>query len=284
MRRQIGTTSHTVFPIGLGCYPLSFDSRPSEKEAIKVIHAALDAGVDFIDTSNAYCIDDKELGHNEGLIRKALASWPGKKNIYVATKGGYARPNGVWEKNGAPNELIKACEKSLYALGVEQIFLYQLHAPDDRYPFMDQIGALAALQELGKIKYIGISNVNAEQIEEAQRLTRIETVQNHWNPDRKEDEWNGVFDACKHFDMSYIAYSPVGGQSFHKELAKNAVLMDIAAKHRVSTYEVMLAWTLSKEDFIIPIPGASHVASIMSSVKAVSLVLDNGDMLAIDSI
>lgn len=284
MRRSIGKTGIEVFAIGLGAMPLSVADRPPSEEAIKVIHAALDAGVDFIDTANVYCLDNTDIGHNERLIARALFQWSGKKKIFVATKGGLSRPLGTWEIDGHPTKLRKACEQSLRDLNVEQIFLYQLHAPDDRVPFVEQIETLSRLQQEGKIKHIGISNVNAQQIEQAQQIVRIETIQNEYNPATQQDFQNGVLEACRHFDMTYIAYSPCGGGYFHKKLANDAVLISIAKKHKVSPYQVMIAWILQKEDFLLPIPGASRISSITDSIKSITLHLNASEMQSIDAL
>lgn len=282
MRRQLGKTGIELFPIGLGAMPLSIADRPNTSQAISVIHAALDAGVDFIDTANVYCLDDNDIGHNEKLIARAVASWSGKKAIYVATKGGLCRPLGSWEVLGHPRALRSACEQSLRDLNVEQIFLYQLHAPDPSVPFTDQIATLATLKEEGKIKHIGLSNVDAQQIEAAQRIVRIESIQNRWNPLEREDANNGVFDACRRYEMTYIAYSPVGGGRGHQELANSKVLQELAKKYQASPYQIMLAWSLAAARFVVPIPGASRVASITDSVKAASLQLLSSDLAAID--
>ncbi len=284
MRRQIGKTGVEVFAIGLGAMPLSTSNRPSTKEAIKVIHAALDHGVDFIDTANVYCLDDNDIGHNERLIAEALKTWPGREKIYVATKGGRSRPNGAWELDGEPKKLRLACEKSLRDCGVDQIFLYQLHAPDDRVPFGEQIEALRKLQEEGKIKHIGISNVDVTQIEHAQKIARIETVQNLWNPLAMKDAKNGVQDACVLYDMTYIAYSPVGGGRDHHELAHNPTLLELARAHNATTYQIILAWTLATKTNTLPIPGASRSSSIIDSVKAVNIKLRPEEMEQIDTL
>jgi aryl-alcohol dehydrogenase-like predicted oxidoreductase len=281
-RRRVGQSSIEVFPIGLGAMPLSIRGRPLESEAIKVIHAALDAGVELIDTANVYCLDDSDRGHNERLIAKALETWPRRKDIYVATKGGLKRPLGAWEIEGDPKSLRAACEKSLRDLRVEQIFLYQLHAPDERFSLVDQIATLARLQEEGKIKYIGISNVSACQITEAQSVTRIETVQNRFNSADKKDLTNRVFDMCEQNNMTYIAYSPVGGGNFHHDLARNEVIKAIAEKYNASPYQILLAWALAQAKFVIAIPGASRSASILDSVQAALLELKQHDLALID--
>jgi aryl-alcohol dehydrogenase-like predicted oxidoreductase len=279
----IGRTNISVCAIGLGTMPLSIQNRPTEQEALRVIHAALDAGVDFIDTANVYCLDNTDIGHNEKLIAKALKTWPGSRDIYVATKGGLTRPEGNWEVSGAPNKLREACEQSLRDLGVEEIFLYQLHAPDERYSLADQIAMLAKLQEEGKIRHIGISNMNLPELLEAQAVARIETLQNKFNPGCKDDQEGDVFDGCIKHDMTYIAYSPVGGGT-HEKLAKKQVICDIAQRYGVSSYQIILAWCLAQGDFILPIPGASKINSILDSIQAASLKLDARDIALVDNL
>ena len=148
---------------------LSIQDRPRRSRAFEVIHAALDAGVTLIDTADVYCLDDSEIGHNERLVAKALESWSGDRDrVIVATKGGVKRPSGRWEMDGRPEHLRAACERSLAALGVERIDLYQLHAPDPKVPLAESVGALADLQREGKIRWVGLSNVSVPQIREAE--------------------------------------------------------------------------------------------------------------------
>ena len=132
--REIGSTGVEVYPIGWGPMPLSLSGRPSERDAMAVFRAALDAGVDFWDTADSYCIDDKEPGHGERLIATALKTLGVAGRIRVATKGGMTRPRGSWVRDGRPAHLRKVCEQSLRNLGVEQIFLYQFHWPDPAVP------------------------------------------------------------------------------------------------------------------------------------------------------
>lgn len=163
--------------------PLSLAGRPSQDHAIRAIHAALECGATLIDTADVYCMDDADLGHNERLIAKALKWWPGSKDhVVVATKGGLTRPGGRWERNGRPEHLRRASDKSLAALGVERIDLYQLHAPDPRVPFADSVGVLAELKAAGRVRWVGLSNVSVEKIEEARGIVEIATVQNRLSP------------------------------------------------------------------------------------------------------
>ena len=155
---------------GYGGMHLSIVDRPPAEQAIRAIHAALDAGATLIDTADVYCLDDSEIGHNERLIARALSEFTGDRDtIVVATKGGMTRPGGSWGRHGRPEHLRAACERSLRALGVDRIDLYQLHAPDPAVPFEDSVGALAALWEAGKIRWAGLSNVTVAQIEKARQ-------------------------------------------------------------------------------------------------------------------
>ena len=165
-------------PSAIGCMRLSTERDRDDATSIDVLHAAFDAGVTLLDTADAYCWDDSERGHNERLIALALSTWHGDRSrIRVATKGGITRPDGRWETDGRARHLMAACEASRRALGVERIDIYQLHAPDPRTPFSTSVRALAALKRDGAIGAIGLCNVTVGQIEEARRITDIESIQ-----------------------------------------------------------------------------------------------------------
>ena len=284
LQRPIGRTKLRVYPIGLGGMPMSLSGRPDESLSIEVIHAALDAGVNFIDTADSYCRDEKEYGHNERLIAKAIKSHPSGKFVTVATKGGYTRPRGSWVVDARPERLRKSCEASLRALGVDAITLYQLHHPDPRVPFADSVGALAKLKQEGKILHIGLSNVDEDQLKEAQSIVRIETVQNECNPFTAADFRNGVVSACLQQGVTYIAYSPVGGHGGHIRQARHAILGAIGRTHKVSPYQVALAWLMSKGPHVLPIPGASKMASIRDSALAAVLELTPEEIRQMDEL
>jgi aryl-alcohol dehydrogenase-like predicted oxidoreductase len=278
MQRTLGGSGIRVFPIGLGAMPLSLRDRPGEAAAIGVIKAALDAGVDFIDTANSYCIDQNDVGHNERLIAKALKAFGMAAKVTVATKGGLVRPGGAWNVEARPEALLKACEKSLKDLGVETITLYQLHAPDSRVPYSDSVGALAKLQQQGKIRHIGLSNVDVAQIKEAQRIATVVSVQNQCSVNDRGDLRNGVLKFCAGQGIAFIAYSPVGGHYGHQSLAKHRTLQELAKKHGVSPQRIMLAWLLGLGEHVLPIPGASKVSSIQDSAGAVNVKLAPDDL------
>lgn len=272
--RALGPGAPAVSSIGFGAMPLSLQSRPHEAVAIRVIHAVLDAGVTFIDTANVYCLDHTDIGHNERLIAKALKSWSGARDtVLVATKGGLARPKGRWESDARPDRLRRACEQSLRDLAVDRIDLYQLHAPDPRVPFADSIGALAQLQEEGKIRWVGLSNVSVSEIQQAESLLAVTTVQNRLSPFFRGALHDGVVAYCEQRGIGFIAYSPMGGWQYHKALPKHRLLNAVAEQHGYSPYAVALAWLLAQAPNVIPIPAARSVEHVHDSLRAVDLAL-----------
>ena len=164
--------------IAIGGMRLSTDPDRNDDRSLEVLHAALDAGVTLLDTADAYCLDEHDIGHNERLIAQALSTWSGDRSrITIATKGGMTRPEGRWELDGRAKHLRMACERSCRALGVDRIALYQLHAPDPRTPLSTSVRALAALKRDGLIDAVGLCNVTVGQIEEARRITDIRSIQ-----------------------------------------------------------------------------------------------------------
>ncbi len=281
--RTLGPTGIQVSLLGLGGMPMSISGRPDEAQSIAVIHRALELGVTLIDTADVYCLDDDDIGHNERLIAKALAN-AGRdvSGVLVATKGGLRRPRGAWTVDARPSHLRAACEKSLRALNVERIGLYQLHAVDDDVKLEDSVGELDRLRSEGKIAHIGLSNVDAAQIDRACAVAPIASVQNRFHVrDRRFAIDNGALRRCEERGLAFLPYSPVGGSHGKHKLGADAVLVKVAAKHDASPHEVALAWVLGVSPACIPIPGASKVTSIESSVRAASLRLDDEDLRAI---
>src|SRR5262245_33193679 len=171
--------------VGLGCMRLSTERDRDDRRSLEVLHAALEAGITFLDTTDAYCRDDSETGHNERLIAHALAAWSGERSrVIVATKGRLTRPDGEWLPDGRAKHLTAACEASCRALNVARIDLYQLHAPDPRTPLATSVRALATLKQAGLVTSVGLCNVTVGQLEEARRRVDIAAVQvelNAWN-------------------------------------------------------------------------------------------------------
>ena len=283
MRRALGTTGIEVHAIGLGAMPLSIQGRPDERVGLEVIAAFLDGGGNFIDTAISYCLDNRDLGHNERLIAKALLELD-RPDVVVATKGGLTRPNGRWDVDGDPKWLRRCCEQSVQNAGGAPIPLYYLHAVDHRVPFADSLGTLVKLRDEGKIVHIGLSNVNQKQLDEGLRFTKIAAVQNRCNVFERRDFDSGLIDRCRRERIAYVAYSPVGGHTGHRRLQRDPTLLRIARKHRTSPYVVALRWLLDQGDHIVPIPGASKVESTRSSLTAASLKLDMNDRAALDAL
>jgi aryl-alcohol dehydrogenase-like predicted oxidoreductase len=279
--RRLGPEGPMVGAIGLGGMYLSITGRPEDAQGIRTIHAALEAGVTLIDTADVYCLGDADIGHNERLIARALAGR--REQVTIATKGGLKRPRGAWTRDARPEHLRAACEASLKALGVETIDLYQLHAPDTAVPFADSVGAIADLRAQGKVRAVGLSNVSAKQLAEAQRIVPIASVQNRWNPGDRSPERDGVLDACTAGVVAFLPYSPFGGASGAATLGKMTRLAAQAAQRGVSAHRLVLAWMLAKSPVVIPIPGARREASIQDSAAAAEMVLSAADVASIEA-
>ncbi|CDI02361.1 Aldo/keto reductase [Candidatus Competibacter denitrificans Run_A_D11] len=281
-QRELDSTGLHFKAIGLGAMPLSISGRPDQKQAFAVIEAFAEGGGNFIDTANVYCLDDNDIGHNERLIREVLNELGLSDQVFVATKGGLRRPGGAWITDGNPDWLRQSCEHSLQALRTDCIGLYQLHAVDPKVAFTRSLEALIKLQEEGKIRHIGLSNVNSAQLEQALSLCLIASVQNRCNVFDKRDFHNGLIDFCQAHQISYIPYSPVGGHNGHTRLSREPLLLQLAAHYEATPHRIALAWLLHKGQHILPIPGASKVASIRDSLQATHLNLSAEDIAAID--
>ncbi|UJW29541.1 aldo/keto reductase [Saccharothrix sp. AJ9571] len=282
--RRIGEIE--VSAIGLGGMPMSVQGRPPEDRSVATIHAALDAGVTLIDTADAYHLDASDPGHNESLIARALASYPGDTSaVLVATKGGHTRPaDGSWALDGSPAHLKRAAEASLKRLGTDALGLYQFHRPDPAVPYAESVGALADLLDEGKIRYAGISNANPEQIRQANEILggRLAAVQNEFSPAFRSSE--PELELCTDLGIAFLPWSPLGGSSQASELGSRfAPFAEVARAHEVSPQQVTLAWMLAKSPVVIPIPGSSRPETIRSSAAAVHLELSAAELAALDA-
>jgi aryl-alcohol dehydrogenase-like predicted oxidoreductase/predicted kinase len=270
-------------PIGIGCMRLSTERDRDDARGVEVLHAALDAGVVFLDTADAYCLDDSEVGHNERLIARALSAWSGDRSrLVIATKGGLTRPNGQWVPDGRARHLRESCERSLKALGVECLDLYQLHAPDPRVPLSTSVRALAALKDEGLVARIGLCNVNVGQIEEARHIADITAVQVEMSVWHDENVLNGVVQYCITHDIQLIAYRPLGGARRVRQLRHEPVLREVAASHGATPAEIALAWLDTVASHLVSIPGPTRVETVQSVVRAhrIELSGDESDRIA----
>lgn len=273
--RQLGRTGILLKPVAYGAMHLSIDAdkRPSEAESVRLLQRIVDElGIDFIDTADAYCINDTETGHNERLIAKALDG-ERRARVTVATKGGSVRPGGRWERDGRPVHLRSACEASLRALGGERIDLYQLHVPDPNVSIEESVGAMAQMQTEGKIEHIGISNVTLDQLRRAMSEATIVSVQNQFSViNQREDA--ALLTFCEEHGISYLPWNPVGGRGKAPTLdAQMETLANVAERHGVSAHEVALAWLLALSPAMLPIPGARTFEHVEANVRAGELVL-----------
>ncbi|MEV8540861.1 aldo/keto reductase [Streptomyces sp. NPDC051572] len=282
--RRIGDVE--VSAIGLGGMPMSIEGRPDEARSLATIHAALDAGVTLIDTADAYHLHADDVGHNESLIAKALASHDRGADVLVATKGGHLRPgDGSWTLNGSPAYLKEACEASLRRLGVEAIGLYQFHRPDPKVPYAESVGAVRELLDEGKIRLAGISNADPEQIRLANEILdgRLVSVQNQFSPAFRSSE--PELDLCDELGIAFLPWSPLGGIARAGELGSAyAPFARIAEKHGVSPQRVCLAWMLAKSPVVVPIPGASRPETIRDSAAAPELTLSAEEIAELDAV
>jgi aryl-alcohol dehydrogenase-like predicted oxidoreductase len=278
----LGPSAPAVSVIGYGGMHLSLTDRPAESEGIRVIHAALDAGMTLVDTADAYCLDAAEIGHNERLIARALREWSGpREQVVVATKGGIVRTDGRWDRDGRPAHLRAACDASLKALGVEQISLYQLHAPDPAVPFEESVGALAELRRAGKVRWVGLSNVSVDEIRLAEAILPITSVQNRLNPFFREIPHEGVVAYCAAHGLGFLAYSPTGGGRLTKKLPSHPLLREIGRRLGATPHAVCLAWVLAQGSTVIAIPSARRVEHAGDSSRAAALLLRPADVAAI---
>lgn len=277
--RPFGSTGESLPEIGLGGMPMSIDGRPDEARSITTIHAALDAGMRLLDTADVYCLDHRDIGHNERLFAKALAGYGGDRaSVRIATKCGLERPNGAWTTNGRPAHLRKACEASLRALGVDRIWLLQHHAPDPDVPFADSIGEMARLRTEGKVAHVGLSNVSRAQLDEAIAIVPVVSVQNRCNVLERRSFEGGVVKRCEELGVAFLPYCPVGGGRGKVKLAAHPTLVSVASRRSGTPYEVAIAWLLQSSPSMFPIPGASRPESAQSSARAADLVLEKDDL------
>jgi len=269
--------------LAVGCMRLSTAADRDEDRAAAVLRAAFEAGLTFFDTADAYCRDDRDVGHNERLIARALDGWAGDRaSIQVATKGGLTRPGGRWVADGRARHLRTACEASRRALGVERIHLYQLHVPDPRTPLSTSVRALAALRDDGQIEHVGLCNVNVRQIEEARGITEIAAVQVELSPWRDENLLNGVAEYCVANGIPILAHRPLGGPERRRRALADPILRQLAERHGATPFEIALAWLLDLSPLVVPIPGPSRLESVASLAHVAGVRLSAEDHALLD--
>jgi pyridoxine 4-dehydrogenase len=238
--------------------------------AVRVVQRSLQLGVNFIDTADSYGPDV-----SEELLAQALHPYP--PDLVIATKGGLVRPGpDVWNSNGRPQHLRSACEGSLRRLRRDRIDLYQFHYPDSRVPLADSIGELVKLQQEGKIRHIGLSNVSLRQLQQAERLTPIVSVQNRFNlEDRRSDD---VLEYCAKKSIAFIPWAPLDSGRHAQQSRSVRVLARVAERHKVSIGSAAIAWLLHLSKAMLPIPGTGSVKHVEENIAAASIRLTPEDM------
>jgi aryl-alcohol dehydrogenase-like predicted oxidoreductase len=265
----------TVHRLGFGAMRITGEGiwgPPRDRdEAIRVLHRAVELDVNLIDTADAY-------GPNvsEELIAEALYPYP--EGLVIATKGGLVRPGpGEWVPDGRPAHLREALEGSLKRLRVDVIDVYQLHRPDPKVPYEESVGALKEMQSEGKIKHIGLSNVDADQLKRAQSIVEIVSVQNRYNLTDRASEY--MVNLCEEQGIAFIPWFPLATG----ELAASGTELDrIASAHDATPAQIALAWLLRRSKTMLPIPGTSTVRHLEENVAAASIQLTQDEYDALD--
>lgn len=278
--RSLGSTQ--VGCIGFGGAPISLrPDRPSDDEGVRVVHAALDAGVTLFDTADVYTPAGTGRGHSERLIARALRERDIRAGeVLVATKGGkYWDAAGDVQIDASPDRLKAACEASLLDLGAEVIDLYQLHEVDPVVPIEDSVGALAALQRDGKIAQIGLCNVTADEVDRALAVAPIVSVQNRYSPAVTESD--PVLDRCAALGVAFLPWGPLTGfrsRPGDPETPIQGRFAAVAGRLGVSVQQVVLAWELARSPVMLPIPGSTRVSTVADSAAAADLALSVEDV------
>lgn len=241
--------------------------EPRDRAAMrKLLARALDLGHNFFDTADSYGPDV-----SENLIAEALHPYP--KELVIGTKGGLTRPSRHrWDENGRPEHLRRAVDGSLKRLRLERIDLYQFHAPDPNVPYAESFGTLAALQRAGKIRHLGVSNVDARQLDVARRIAPVVSVQNEYNIENRESD--GVLAACEKAGIAFIPWYPLGAA----RALRSARIKRVAARLGATPAQVALAWLLARSPVMLPIPGTSSLAHLEENAAAAGLKLSPEDL------
>ena len=272
-----------VYRLGLGTMRITGEGiwgPPENKpEAISLLHRALELGINLLDTADSY---GPEV--SESLIAEALYPYP--QDLVIATKGGLLRTGpGQWPVDGSPKHLREALEGSLSRLRVDHIDIYQFHRPDPKVPFEDSVGEIAKMQAEGKIRHVGLSNITLDELERAQKIVPIVTVQNRYNLAHRTSERmtvsqsEEIIDTCARQGIGFIPWSPLA----MGELARPGSALDhIAKQHNALPSQIALAWLLKRSTTMLPIPGTSSVKHLEENVTGATIKLSQDEFDAID--
>ena len=261
----------TVHRLGFGAMRITgrgvWGPPPDREVAKAVLRRAVELGIDLIDTADSY-----GPHVSEELIAAALHPYP--ETLTIATKGGLERTGpGRWPRNGRPEHLKAACEGSLRRLKVDRIDLYQLHSPDRDVPYAESVGALKELQDEGKIRHVGLSNVSVEQLGEARSIVAVVSVQNRFNlVDRGSQD---VLEVCERDGLGFIPWHPLGAGNL---ALPGGAIAEIAHRRGFTPAQVALAWLLARSPVMLPIPGTGAVDHLEENVDAALLTLGDDEL------
>ena len=307
-RRKLGSNGPEVSAVGLGCMGMSaFYGAHDDKESLATLHHALERGVDFLDTADMYGPHT-----NEVLVGKAIAGR--RDRVFLATKFGIvfdpANP-AARTINGRPEYVRSACDASLRRLNVEHIDLYYQHRVDPNVPIEETVGAMADLVRAGKVRHLGLSEASAQTIERAHRVHPITALQSEYSLWTRDPEVNGMLDTCRALGIGFVAYSPLGrgfltgtirspddfdaddfrrtnprfmGENFTRNLALVDKVRAISADKGCTPAQLALAWVLSRDPHIVPIPGTRRQGTLDENADAAELRLSAADLAAIDAV
>ncbi len=266
----------TVRRLGFGAMRITGEGiwgPPEDPDGAKrVLKRTLELGINLIDTADSY---GPEV--SEQLIAEALYPYPDE--LVIATKGGLRRTGpGEWPRDARPERLKECCEGSLRRLRVERIDLYQLHSPDPDVPYEESMGAMKELQDEGKVRHVGVSNVSVEQLEVARGVTDVVSVQNRYNLEDRDSE--DVLQVCERDGLGFIPWFPLATGGLAKP---GGPLDEIAKEHDAKPSQVALAWLLGHSPVMLPIPGTSSVEHLEENVEATRLQLSEEELERIEA-
>lgn len=304
MRRRIGRSGPVVSAIGLGCMGMSqFYGPTDDAQSLGTLQAAIDLGVDLIDTADVY-----GKGHNESLVGKAIRGR--RDRVVLATKFGARPDKQQFRVDGRPEYVREACEASLARLAVEYIDLYYLHRLDPAVPIEETVGAMARLVSEGKVRHLGLSEVGPETLERAVRVHPIAALQSEYSIWTRDPE-RGVLDACRRLGVGFVAFSPLGrgfltgavrdtallatgdrrhlfprfeGSNLAHNLKALEAFEEIARGKQCTPGQLALAWLLARDECIVAIPGTRRIDRLMENIGALSVRLDASDLAAIERV
>lgn len=291
--RSIGNSTvgiDEVGAVGLGLMTFDQTGPQPREQLLDTVRAALDSGVTLFDTADAYGPGEQLgaacQGENEKLIASILDELGVRDRVKLATKGGCVRTDGGgWSRDSSPEHLRQAVDDSLARLGVDQLWLWQHHRPQDGRDYAETIGVMKELADSGKVRAIGLSNVNPDQIRAAHAVLgqQLISVQNQFSPAFRSSK--PEIDVCAELGLAFLPWSPLGGLGSAKDLAdKHPAFAEIAAERGVSPQQVALAWELAQAPVVIPIPGAKRSSSITDSAAAADLQLTPLEVTRLDEV